>query len=310
MTRLFELSDITLEGPDLAGKTTLYNKLHKETNFKWNIQDRAEISMAIYSEMYGRDDSNKWWQKVYKKLLNLNHRYIILLPSKDLMLERYKSRGDDIQDEISLVYLHNKFVEAASKLSKFDTCIIVNITKKNQSNIKQDIIEGLNVIESSNTFEICAQIEGIAASCNNNEAHGLSLEMNLTNFNDYNYSALEYEKEREYYDRITHDYTKIIESELMGDNEYGIPQDPMTTRRFVYTNNACISYINTQVRNNCMTMSVVCRSSDVQNTFFYDLCFMKILSKKIKEILIKTCDITHVIMNVRLDSAHTLDNSR
>jgi hypothetical protein len=60
MTRLFELSDITLEGPDLAGKTTLYNKLHKETNFKWNIQDRAEISMAIYSEMYGRDDSNKW----------------------------------------------------------------------------------------------------------------------------------------------------------------------------------------------------------------------------------------------------------
>ena len=309
MTNMLELSEITLEGPDLSGKTTLYRNLHQETDFKWNIQDRAEISMAIYSEMYGRPDAEKWWSRVREKLLNLNHRYVILIPHEDLMLERFEARGDDMQDAESLVQLRKRFVKAASKLSKFGTCIIVSVTKRNQSDVKQEVLEALRDIESVNTFGLCMQVLRVANAFDNDEAAGLRFNIDLTDFDSYDYDVLNYEKEREYYDRITRDYTEIVEREMMGDNEYGAPQDPRTTRRFVYTDSSCISYINTQVRDRCMTMRVVCRSSDVQNTFFYDISFLQILSLRIKEILIKTCEVERVIMNVRLDSAHILDGT-
>ena len=39
--------NINIEGPDCSGKTTLYNRLHKETNFKYNIQDRSCMSTNL-----------------------------------------------------------------------------------------------------------------------------------------------------------------------------------------------------------------------------------------------------------------------
>ena len=39
------INQIILEGPDLSGKTTLYNSIHKLTGNKWNIQDRRNASL-------------------------------------------------------------------------------------------------------------------------------------------------------------------------------------------------------------------------------------------------------------------------
>ena len=46
---------IFLEGPDLAGKTTFYENVHKSSDYRWNIQDRSALSMLIHAKYYGRD---------------------------------------------------------------------------------------------------------------------------------------------------------------------------------------------------------------------------------------------------------------
>ena len=51
----FPIEKIIIEGPDLAGKTTLFNKMHEISNFCWNIQDRSALSMLVYAKLYGRD---------------------------------------------------------------------------------------------------------------------------------------------------------------------------------------------------------------------------------------------------------------
>ena len=52
---MIPVEKIILEGPDLSGKTTLFNRLHQATNFKWNIQDRSTLSMLVYAKLYNRD---------------------------------------------------------------------------------------------------------------------------------------------------------------------------------------------------------------------------------------------------------------
>ena len=56
---MLRLNNVTLEGPDLSGKTTLFETIHSTTNYRWNIQDRSELSMLCYAEMYGRNTDTK-----------------------------------------------------------------------------------------------------------------------------------------------------------------------------------------------------------------------------------------------------------
>ena len=166
------------------------------------------------------------------------------------------------------------------------------------------MLDELHKIESLDTSGLCKEILKCASASPNKEALGLSFALDLTDFTAYDRSVLLYEKEKDYYDKISRKYTSTIEHELLGKNEYNLVQDPRTSRRFVYADSSCITYINTQVRDSIMCMKVVCRSSDVLNTFYYDISFLQILALTVREILSKTCAIERVIMKARLDSAH------
>ena len=50
----FPTNYLILEGPDLAGKTTFYQMLHKKSGFRWNVQDRSALSMLICAKLYNR----------------------------------------------------------------------------------------------------------------------------------------------------------------------------------------------------------------------------------------------------------------
>ena len=63
--------NINIEGSDCSGKTTLFNQLHRETNFKYNIQDRSCMSMYVYSKLYERDDSSFWFDKILDDIKRL-----------------------------------------------------------------------------------------------------------------------------------------------------------------------------------------------------------------------------------------------
>ena len=88
MTRGSKIHTVCIEGPDLSGKTSLYRELHKMSNFKWNIQDRAEVSMLAFSKYYKRDDEQRWKDTLADRLKDMNHRYVLMLPTKDLLTSR------------------------------------------------------------------------------------------------------------------------------------------------------------------------------------------------------------------------------
>ena len=92
---------LVLEGPDLAGKGTLYRNLHKASSYRWNIQDRSFLSMLVYAKMYGRD-TGLHARGLWGELTNLNNRFILMLPTYEAVLERYKIRGDENQFELEI----------------------------------------------------------------------------------------------------------------------------------------------------------------------------------------------------------------
>ena len=100
--------NINIEGPDCSGKTTLYNRLHKETDFKYNIQDRSCMSMFVYAKMYNRD-TTVWFNKILDDLKRLDTLNIVLLPSEEVILKRLKERGDEFQDKSSIIEVRNYF---------------------------------------------------------------------------------------------------------------------------------------------------------------------------------------------------------
>ncbi|MDP6704623.1 MAG: hypothetical protein QF775_04010, partial [archaeon] len=64
-----------------------------------------------------------------------------------------------------------------------------------------------------------------------------------------------------------------IDMERRGENEYNRPQN-LTTRRFIFTQDSCISLIHTLFRDNILNVHAVCRSSDVVNTFTSDVRYL------------------------------------
>ena len=91
----FTTDFLTLEGPDLSGKTSLYQAIHKATDFKWNIQDRSTLSMVCFARQFNRPtkDLRRLMEKEYA---NLNNRSIILLPKFEVLSRRYNARGDEV----------------------------------------------------------------------------------------------------------------------------------------------------------------------------------------------------------------------
>ena len=52
----FITQNVICEGPDLAGKTSFIQEVHKKTNYRWNVIDRSALSHVIYAKFYDRDD--------------------------------------------------------------------------------------------------------------------------------------------------------------------------------------------------------------------------------------------------------------
>ena len=84
---------IFLEGPDLSGKTTLYESIHKLSDYRWNIQDRSALSMLVHARYYERD-TFRHVEQLRSELFNLNNLTILLLPKWDVIIKRFSDRGD------------------------------------------------------------------------------------------------------------------------------------------------------------------------------------------------------------------------
>jgi hypothetical protein len=293
----FPTKQLILEGPDLVGKTTVYNKLHQSTNFKWNIQDRSTLSMLCYARLYKRDEK-LYRERLCEELNDLNNRMIILLPPFSVIEKRYHARGDEIQDLTSLQLLHNIFSEEAKLIEKKPTvmCLREEISVNTVLNYTS---EWSFAIESSKPFHVGEIIRDTLLADKSDE---LTLRARMCYKTSLpNKHILENNLEGEYYSGIKATLCQTIKNEIDGINPYDKPQT-MESRRFFYNSDTCISTIHLMPRQSTLKVYVCLRSTDVVKNASIDLSFLEFLTHFINQEFKFGCDC--VILDVTLNSAH------
>lgn len=294
---IFTTNQLILEGPDLAGKTSLYNELHNITAFKWNIQDRSSLSMLCYARLYGRP-TQKERDRLHNELNNLNNRMILLLPPFSVIEARYHDRGDEFQDLNSLRKLYDIFAEEAEKIRKRPTVMCI-FGDNDLDSMVMFTLEWSHSIESCEAWNVGEVIKDTLHSTENDELT-LTAKMSYI-LSEPDDSILKNESEGEYFRGILKQITETIQNELDGKNPYEIPQD-INSRRFFYNSDTCISGIHFLPRGETLKMIVTFRSTDVDRNASIDLQFVEYLSHEINRRFEFGC--TNVNLFVTLNSAH------
>jgi thymidylate kinase len=313
---MLNLKCITIEGPDCAGKSSLYNDIHRETGFRWNIQDRGQLSMVCYARLYNRGDEtvNRWRVELHEYLKNLNQRLIVLLPPLSVLHQRLEARGDLMQDAESLARLHEIFDDELKRLHAEDLPNVLVIRSENslEENVKH-CLSWLSHASTSTTKNIGEDILSAVYVSPTNEICGLNFELSFK-VNSAEFQALEnpavmqHLPEEVYYSDILSKVLKNIDDEINGRNPYSRLENPLKTRRFIFAQDSCITTIHTLIRGDTMTMKVYCRSSNVSDTFTYDLAFICYLYTRVYRHLQRRMlqQPTKCILNVEIGSAHLL----
>lgn len=289
--------NINIEGPDCSGKTTLYNRLHKETGFKYNIQDRSCMSMFVYAKMYERKDASLWFDKIIDDLKRLDTIYIVLLPREKTILQRLAQRGDDFQDEKSILNVRNHF----RNLVKIGFGSYPNVLVLAEDDLETNIEKSLTFINSLNNMPGQELIKSLVYNSGRNELIDVQCK-EVVDRKNLDYEVLDFPQEKEYYFNVTHGLTQKIFKEFTGLNEHKSPQKH-DSRRFIYTDNSCISMIHALWRQNKLNVSASLRSSNVSKTLWADYEFLKILSVRIADEMSLPKD-THINLTVNIRSAH------
>ena len=269
---------IFIEGPDCSGKTTLYEMIHKETGYKWNIQDRSALSMLIHARYYGRDTFSHV-EQLKRELYNLNNQTIICLPPWKVIVERFQKRGDPIQNITSLKKLYDLFSEAAEEFENYPNVTVIR-SIVNDIIVKELVNQYHNISNDSISNLSNAAIQ-LALTKDSNEVLGMNfVHYDTGDFSDVKKSMLNYEKEKEYYQKIEKAVFDKIKAEMRGENEYERAEG-LDSRRYIYTDTSCISLAHFLVRDGHMDAKFFLRSSNVKETLSYDLNFIKHLTAEV-----------------------------
>ncbi len=294
----FNLKTVLFEGPDCAGKTSAYREVHKHTKFRWNIHDRSTLSMLCYAIQYKRDP--EVWQNLLREELNdLNNVMVVFLPPLRVIIERLKQRGDEYQTIDTIVGLYEIFEKEVEKIKDYPNVIVYRAVTRDYSPLAKILLD----YENKSYNDLADAIESHVAS-GRNEQINLRFSWTDKNFSQINDNFLKFDKEVEYYNKTRLSFIKKIRNELDGLNEYSKPQTHLS-RRFVLTQDTCISFVQALVREDNMHMNIVCRSSEVQETFKHDLHFLADLGRVAKSELGVFIDNVHY--TVTLGSAHILE---
>lgn len=304
-TQRLPTNQIILEGPDLAGKTSFYNELHRLTSYRWNIQDRSALSMLIYAKLYNRDTFIEV-ERLNKELKDLNNVYVILLPPWDEIGRRFNERGDEIQNLASLRKLYELFTEATNDLESFPNVIVIR--SKDTKSWAEQTVKSIVEIEMTPINTLHKYVCRFAKASKNFDANHI----NLTYYDDgqfklLNKKIIDYKPEKEYYEKIICQMLGKIEEELTGKNEYNRIED-IFSRRFVYSDQSCISFIQYTFRNDMLDCHFVLRSSNTKDTLEYDMQFLYYLTNKVYDML--KIENKRVRMRVNFNSAHIIINEK
>lgn len=294
---------IFIEGPDCSGKTTLYELIHKETGYKWNIQDRSALSMLIHARYYGRDTFNHI-EQLKRELHNLNNQTIICLPEWKVIVERFQQRGDPIQNITSLRKLYDLFAEAVEEFGDYPNVTVIRKVVDEQ--VVKRLVDRYQQFSNTTMSNLSNMATSLAATKNNNEAIGMHfVHYDTGDFEDVNQAMLTYYKEKEYYEKIESEIFNKIKLEMSGKNEYNRKQG-VESRRYIYTDNSCISLAHFLIRDNHMDAKFFLRSSNVKDTLRYDLNFIKHITSQVFRYFKCDREGNYCKIEVKINSGHVL----
>ena len=260
--------------------------------------------MVCYSRLYGRDlalHRRRLWQD----LCTLNNRVIVLLPEWEVIRRRYNFRGDEIQDLSSLQRLYDIFIEETEKIKHLPNVIVVEDGFLEEGDLALSCVDQIYNLENQSLKNMGTIISDFVKNSGRKEISPLSFSLVFDEIEKYNDSSImNHPPEKEYYDRILKSVLSNLDNDILGINDYKTVQKPETTRRFIYTHDSCISLIHTLLRESILNVHVVCRSSDVINTFPYDLKFLVYLVNQVQAKLKKE---VQCVLNCTMNSAHIID---
>ena len=272
---------IFIEGPDCSGKTTLYEMIHKVSDYKWNIQDRSALSMLIHAKYYGRSTFNHI-EQLKRELYNLNNQLIICLPDWSVIAKRFAKRGDPIQNLTSIRKLYDLFSEAAEEFQHYPNVTVIRSIV--DESLVHSLVNQYRAFERKSVHHLrdsMLQMLGTTASNRFNEVIGFNfVHYDTGDFADIDKGMLVYEKEKDYYERIESAVFKTIKDELAGNNPYS-RKETVNSRRFIYTDSSCIATCHFLIRDDYMDARFYLRSSNVKDTVHYDLNFLKHLTAEV-----------------------------
>jgi len=298
----FPTQNLFIEGPDCAGKTTTIRKIHNLSNYRWHIHDRSQVSRKVFAELYERKNSNIN-SDFHFEISNLNNRFVFLLPPFETIEERFLKRGDDLhQDLTSIKNVYDAFSEECEGLFSFPNVIVCR--EENTDSISETISCSLTLTERCMIQEVSDQVLDFVR-CKGGESYPLKFTLyDNGQFEESNSEILCHESEGDYYRRIFNSFHKKINNELEGKNEYS-RIETHRSRRFVYSDPSCISFIHMAVRDKIMDFHSVIRSTDVKEIFPHDLKFLYYLASTCYDKFEKDCD--KVRMRFNLNSAHIIN---
>ena len=298
----FPVQNLFIDGPDCAGKSTLIKKIHDISRYRWHITDRSQISRSVFNSLYKRDIPNISFD-FYREVSNINNRFVLLIPDISVIKSRYDSRGDDIHKDFkSIKLVHDAFLEKKDLFAGFSN--ILFFSEENTDEIASRIASYLSLIERPLLREVSDTIIENVSHC---MGECYPVEFTLWDdgkFEEASKDCFSYDKEAKYYQNIYNSLHKKISSELSGKNQYN-RVETHSSRRFVHTEDTCISFIQVAVRDNLMDFNVVMRSADVETTFPHDLEFLYYLASTCYDRFSSYCN--SVRMRFYLNSAHILN---
>lgn len=297
----FPVNTVFVEGPDCSGKTSLINQIHRDTNYRWHIMDRSQVSRKIFNNFYGRELLNVN-DSLRFEISNLNNLYFILLPSFSVIRERFEKRGDEIHDLDSLFGVYNEFRKFSEVLRGSPNINIFSF-HPGLEEFSKSVCSIIDLQEKMRLSDISRYVEQFVRY-KKNEAYPLQLTLyDDGKFEEASPLCMSYEPESDYYEKIYSSLHNKITQELAGENEYQRVESEMS-RRFVYTDDSCISFIQVGVREGVMDFHVVIRSSNVKDTFYHDLKFLYYLGSTCFERFSSYCSKARFRFN--LNSAHII----
>lgn len=306
---------ICIDGCDCSGKTTLWNAIHKATDYRWKLEDRSFVTMVVYARLHGRKKLKDYERQLLDDVNNLNNKYVLINPKWDLIESRYNVRGDDLHSFEALKKIHAIYHDVIESISGHPNVLVLS-GEEDAKDAALKVDSWIRSQDECNIETLTKFIQAAAAASPRGEASPLkfsfiepgSFPEDDPRILDFSYVKHAFPAMKEdtvvEFNKMVSDFMNTVDKELRGENIYGLPQT-LSSRRFIFTQDACVSFIHAVVRDGTLRFYVHCRSSHVYNVFPSDIRLMYHMCKLVHSKLGLSEDVK-AHFDFVLNSAHTV----